>query len=447
MSKRIFRAIWLVALVVFVAMLIFIMGLMYEYTSNMLMTQLKAETDLAAHGVEHEGIGYINDLKQRDYRITWIAADGRVLYDSESDTAEMENHLEREEVSDAIKNGTGTSSRYSTTITTKLLYCAQSLPDGSVVRLSISQYTALTLFMSLLPPLIIVFGAALVMSLVLARRISKRIIKPLNELDLNNPEVDEEYREITPLINRINAQQRQLHRDKLELEKTEQIRREFTANVSHELKTPLHTISGYAELIKDGLVSDEDIAPFAGKIHTEAFRMTRLVEDIIELTKLDEGAKNMQKTLCDLNVIARNAVESLIPVAAEKDINLCLCGISAPIVAIPHLIYGVVYNLCDNAIKYNNVGGEVNVTVTNGAEHSILTVSDNGIGIPADHQSRIFERFYRVDKSHSKEVGGTGLGLSIVKHSAMIHNAELELKSNPGEGTTVTVKFPKSEVR
>lgn len=444
MSKRIFRAIWMVALAVFVAMLILIMGLMYEYTSNMLMTQLMAETDLAAHGVEHEGIGYINDLKQRDYRITWIAADGKVLYDSRSDTAEMENHLERKEVRDAIENGTGTGSRYSTTITTRLLYCAQRLPDGSVVRLSISQYSVLTLFMSLLPPMILVFGAALVLSLVLARRISKRIIKPLNELDLNDPEVDEEYKEITPLIRRIRAQQHELHRDQLELEKAEQIRREFTANVSHELKTPLHAISGYAELIKNGLVSYEDIEPFAGKIYSEAYRMTRLVEDIIELTRLDEGAKNMQKTLCDLNVIARNAVESLIPVAQEKSVDLCLCGASVPMIAVPQLIYGIVYNLCDNAIKYNNKNGRVTVTVSADADYNILSVADNGIGIPEDQQARIFERFYRVDKSHSKEVGGTGLGLSIVKHSAMIHNAKLCLHSIPGRGTTVTVSFPKT---
>lgn len=445
MSKRIFRAIWMVALLVFVAMLILIMGLMYEYTSNILMAQLTAETDLAAHGVEHEGIGYINDLEQRDYRITWIDPDGKVLYDSQSDTAEMENHLEREEVRDAIENGSGTSIRRSATMTTKQLYCAQRLSDGSVVRLSVNHYTALTLFMSLLSPMIFVFAAALVLSLILARRISEKIVKPLNELDLNAPEVDEDYKEITPLINRLNAQQQQLHRDQLELEKTEQIRREFTANVSHELKTPLHTISGYAELIKDGMVSGEDIEPFAGKIYSETYRMTHLVEDIIELTRLDEGAKGMQKTLCDLYAVARGAVEALMPMAAEKKIDLCLCGVSAPMIGIPQLLHGIVYNLCDNAIKYNNVGGTVTVTVSSDAQHASLTVSDNGIGIPADHLDRVFERFYRVDKSHSKEVGGTGLGLSIVKHSAIIHNAEIKLESEEGKGTTVTVLFPKTK--
>ena len=443
MSKRIFRAIWIVAVVVLIATFALIMSLMYEYTTNMLTTQLKAETDLAAHGVEHEGVSYINDLRQTDYRITWIAENGDVLYDTESDTAGMENHLEREEVQDAIANGSGESSRYSTTMTTKLLYCAQRLADGSIVRLSISQYTSLTLFMSLLQPVAFVLAVALLLAIVLARRISNRIVEPLNKLDFNELEADDVYKEISPLINRINTQQTQLHNDQIELEKTEQIRREFTANVSHELKTPLHTISGYAELIKDDLVREEDIKPFAGKIYAETYRMTRLVEDIIELTKLDEGAKNMQKTACNLNAIAGNAVEALMPFAAEKGVSVYLCGVNSQINAVPHLIYGIVYNLCDNAIKYNHEGGKVTVTVSEDRKNSILTVADNGIGIPKEHQDRVFERFYRVDKSHSKDVGGTGLGLSIVKHSAKIHNAEISLISEPDCGTAVTVKFPK----
>ena len=443
MSKRIFRAIWIVALVVLILTIGLIMGLMYEYATNMLTTQLKAETDLAAHGVEHEGISYINDLEQTDYRITWIAANGDVLYDSQSDTSGMENHLEREEVRDAMANGSGESSRYSTTMTTKLLYCAQRLQDGSVVRLSISQYTTLTLFLGMLQPMVFVLAVALLLALIMARRISDRIVEPLNNLDFNELEADDVYNEISPLINKINMQQNQLHSDQIELEKTEQIRREFTANVSHELKTPLHTISGYAELIKDGLVREEDIKPFAGKIYSETYRMTQLVDDIIELTKLDEGAKNMQKTMCDLNDIARNAIEALMPFATEKDVSIYLCGINSPMNAVPQLIYGIVYNLCDNAIKYNHEGGTVTVTVSEDRRYSILTVADNGIGIPKEHQNRIFERFYRVDKSHSKDVGGTGLGLSIVKHSAKIHNADIELISEPDTGTVITIKFPK----
>ncbi|MBQ0037124.1 MAG: PAS domain-containing sensor histidine kinase [Clostridiales bacterium] len=443
MSKRIFHAIWIVALVVFVSMLVFVMGIMYEYTSNMLTTQLKAETDLAAHGVEHEGISYINDLTQTDYRITWIAADGEILYDSKTDTTEMENHLERQEVRDAMAHGSGGSTRYSTTMTTKLLYQAQRLPDGSVVRLAVSQYTALTLFLGLLQPILFIFAAALLISFFLARRISTKIVEPLNNLDFHHLSADEHYKEIAPLINRLNAQQAQLRSDQVELERTEQIRREFTANVSHELKTPLHTISGYAELIKDGLVREEDIKPFAGKIYAETYRMTQLVEDIIELTKLDEGATDGAKTRCDLHAIAQNAVESLFPFAAERDVDLCLCGISTEMNGVPHLLYGIVYNLCDNAIKYNRPGGKVQITVSEDLKHIILTVADNGIGISPEHQSRIFERFYRVDKSHSKEVGGTGLGLSIVKHSAQIHRAAISLRSEIGIGTAITVTFPK----
>lgn len=443
MSKRIFKAIWIVALVVFISMLVLIMGLMYEYTTNVLSDRLMAETDLAAHGIEQGGSEYISNLEITDCRITWIAPDGSVLYDNESDTAGMENHLEREEVKNAIENGTGESSRYSTTMTEKFLYRAERLSDGSVVRLAISHYSIITLFLSLLQPILFVAAVALLIALILAKRISEKIVGPINDLDFNDLRPSEEYKEITPLINRINMQQAQLHSDQRELEKTEQIRREFTANVSHELKTPLHTISGYAELIKDGLVKESDIKPFAGKIQSEAYRMTNLVEDIIELTKLDDGAENMQKTNCDLNTIARNAVESLMPVAAEKNISLTLYGVSTTLSAVPHLIYGIVYNLCDNAVKYNREGGHVEITVSDDEKHSILTVSDNGIGIPAEYQDRVFERFYRVDKSHSKDVGGTGLGLSIVKHSAKIHNAEISLKSELGKGTEISITFPK----
>lgn len=438
MSKRIFNAICIVALVVFISVLILVMGLMYEYTSNMLSTQLKAETDLAAHGVEHEGIAYINDLKQTDYRITWIAADGEILYDNESDSAGMENHLERQEVKDAMEKGSGSSTRYSTTMTTKLLYQAQRLLDGSVVRLAISQYTVLTLFLGLLHPILLIFAVAVIISVLLARRISAKIVEPLNNMDLSNLSPEEHYREIAPLINRLNVQQ-------AELERTEQIRREFTANVSHELKTPLHTISGYAELMKDGLVGEKDVQPFAGKIYSEAFRMSRLVEDIIELTRLDDGGTNMAKSRCELYSIAQNAVEALMPFAAEKGVELCLCGVRAELCGVPHLLYGIVYNLCDNSIKYNREGGHVDVSVTEDMQHVILTVADNGIGISEEHQSRIFERFYRVDKSHSKAVGGTGLGLSIVKHSAQIHQADIKLESTEGAGTSISVTFSKAE--
>ena len=443
MSKKIFNSIWLVALLVLVSLLVFSMGITYRNTSNMMLSQLKAETDLAVHGVEHEGIAYINDLKQNDYRITWIGANGQVLYDSDSDSSGMENHLEREEVQNAIATGQGQSIRYSTTMMTKSLYEAQRLQDGSVVRLSISQNTLLSMFLKLLRPILLIVAVALVLAFLLARRISARIVEPLNNLDLNHLKQDIDYKEISPLINRINAQQEQLHRDQKMLEKNEQIRREFTANVSHELKTPLHVISGYAELIKDGIAQEADVAPFAEKIYSETGRMTQLVEDIIELTRLDEGEESMQKESCDLNTIAGNALEALMAAADEKGVVLRKDGSEARILAVPQLIYGIVYNLCDNGIKYNHRGGTVTVSVTSDSTHCILCVADTGIGIPKEHQDRVFERFYRVDKSRSKEVGGTGLGLSIVKHSANIHNATVQLESEPEKGTTVTVKFPK----
>lgn len=442
MSKRIFRATWMVALAVFVSVLALSMGLMYQYTGKVLSARLKAETDLAAHGVERGGLDFVQDLELADYRITWIDSEGNVLYDSQSDTQGMENHLERQEVRDAMGKGIGESSRYSTTMTTKLLYCARRLEDGSVVRLSISHYTTVRLFLNLLQPLLMVALGVLAVSFLVARRIAAKIVNPLNNMELENLQENEDYREIRPLINRINAQQTQLRKDQVELEKTEQIRREFTANVSHELKSPLHTISGYAELIKDGLAREEDVSTFAEKIYSETYRMTHLVEDIIELTRLDEGEENMEKTETDLNQIAENAVEALMPFAKENGVSLELQGETCPMQGVPHLIYGIIYNLCDNAVKYNTRGGWVNITVSCPGGVPTLIVSDNGIGIPEEHQDRIFERFYRVDKSHSKAVGGTGLGLSIVKHSAMIHEANISLHSVPGEGTEITVTFP-----
>ena len=444
MSKKIFRAIWRVALLVFVSTLILTMGVLYNYFSGLLLTQLKTETELTARGVESDGVSYLRSLAPENYRITWISAEGEVIFDSGVAAAGMENHLQREEVQEAVLYGYGESSRYSTTTDLKLLYAAELLPDGTVLRLSISQYSPLRLFLGTLLPVLGIFAAALVLSLLLARRLAGKIVAPLSRLDLNEPIGEEGYEEIEPLLDQLRRQQQQLREDQVALDKTEEIRREFTANVSHELKTPLHTISGYAELIKDGLVRQEDIQPFAGKIYSETYRMTQLVDDIIELSRLDEGAMDTERVACDLAAVAENAVDSLSAVAAEKDITLECIGKSVPMVGVPHLLYEIVYNLCDNAVKYNHPGGRVTVRVENRADQAVVSVRDTGIGIPEEHQDRVFERFYRVDKSHSKDVGGTGLGLSIVKHAAMIHNAALSLESTPGVGTTVTVSFPKT---
>lgn len=444
MTKKIFRSICIVAVTVLLASLVLIMGLLYDYFSRGQQRQLAAQTDLAAQGVTGQGMEYFNGLELSGCRITWIAADGTVLYDSSSSPDGMENHLDREEIKEALATGQGNSTRYSDTLTERLCYHAQRLPDGTVLRLASAQYTAWVLLMGVVQPVLVVALLAVLLSFLLASRLSARLMEPLNQVDLNEPLKNVVYEELRPLLSRIDSQQRQLKRDKVELEKNEQIRRDFTANVSHELKTPLHSISGYAELLANGLVKEEDVQPFAGKIYRESRRMTSLVEDIIELSHLDSGAVDMQREETDLYLIAQNAVDSLSLAAEAAHVTVNLTGESAKLWGVPQLLYGICYNLCDNAIKYNRANGSVSLTVRDGGQELTLTVSDTGIGIPPEHQDRVFERFYRVDKSRSKEVGGTGLGLSIVKHSAMIHRAKIEMESVPGGGTTFTVRFPKN---
>lgn len=549
MTKRIFGSISVVAVSIFIASIALFMGILFEYFSSVQHNQLKMQTSLASQGVIKNGIDYFEGLNVENYRITLIDADGSVIYDSRSDSKEMENHLEREEVKDALKSGYGESSRYSSTLMERSLYSAQLLPDGTILRLSIAQSTILTLLLGMSQPICVIFIIAIVLSLVLASRLSKIIVKPLNELNLDDPLSNDDYDEISPLLRRIDSQQKQIKQQSSELlkkqiefdtvttgmkegiillngkgeilsinraaimlfetnkqcigkdilsinrslelqdilrkaekgefaeqkihisdneyqldanpvisenkvtgivllifditekEKSEQMRREFTANVSHELKTPLHTISGCAELIKNDMVKSEDIHRFSERIYNEAQRMILLVEDIIKLSHLDEGANDMKKESVDLYAIAKDTVRSLADEAKLANVTIDITGSSAVISGIPQLIHGIIYNLCDNAIKYNQVGGSVSVDVQNEEKTVKLTVSDTGIGIPQEHQERIFERFYRVDKSHSKSVGGTGLGLSIVKHAAKLHNAQIELHSIVDGGTTITLRF------
>lgn len=552
MTKRIFRAICLVALVVFLSSVTLIMGILYDYFSQVQQDQLRIEAGLAARGVEENGAAYFNGLDTQSYRITWIGADGTVLFDSDSDAGSMENHLEREEVKQAMASGFGHSSRYSSTLMERLLYSAQRLDDGSVIRLAITQNSVLTIVLGMIQPILLVSLVAVILALVLASRVSKAVVRPLNELNLDEPLNNEGFDELSPLLRRIDSQQCQLKGQSLELkqkkdeflavtsnmseglvllnstgmilsinnaaltildadkscvgqdiltvnrslemqklleeartgqrsetklclsgreyqldaspiisggntrgvalllfditerENAEQLRREFTANVSHELKTPLHSISGCAELMKNGLVKPEDTVRFAGQIYSEAQRLINLVEDIIRLSRLDEGAEDMQRERIDLYALSGSVIDSLENEAKENNISMALCGGPAFIWGVRQLVGGMIYNLCENAIKYNKENGSVKLTVSNEGEFSVLNVSDTGIGIPPEHQSRVFERFYRVDKSHSKEVGGTGLGLSIVKHSAMVHNAKIDLQSTPGKGTSITVRFPKA---
>lgn len=549
MKKRIFGSICVSTILILLLALVIIMFVLYNYFSDIQHTQLKNQTILAAQAVDDEGMEYLEALEIGDFRITWIDSDGTVLFDSKSDSYGMENHLEREEIQEALKNGYGESSRYSSTLMESTLYSAQRLTDGTVIRLSIAQSSVSLIFRGIVVPVVIVVVFALIASLFLAVRLSKNIIKPLNDINLDEPLSGEGYDELAHFYTKIESLRRELKNQEAELkrnqeefdtvtsnmneglillnekweilsinssaakffecgkdctgqnileinrslemqnllskagsgeqaeriislpmgefqlnvtpvksdniisgavmlvfdvterEQSEQIRREFTANVSHELKTPLHSISGYAELLKNGLVKSDDIEKFSGKIYVEAQRMIHLVEDIIRLSRLDEGISNMVFEEVSLYETAKEVIHSLSCEAESKGVRVMLSGVPATINGIPQLIKGIIFNLCDNAIKYNRHGGKVNIEIIEENNIVRLSVRDTGIGIPAKHQSRVFERFYRVDKSHSKEVGGTGLGLSIVKHAAQIHNAKVDMESIPGEGTVIRVNF------
>ena len=368
MSSKIFKAIWIVAISVFLASLLLIMGTLYNYFSSLQRNLLRNQTELAAQGVAMSGMDYLDKLNIENYRITWVSTDGTVLFDNEADTASMQNHLERPEIQQALKEGFGESTRHSYTLADQQYYAAKRLPDGSVFRMSIAQLSVWSLLLGFAQPICFVILAALILSFILASRIAKKIVKPINEIDLEHPNQyygQEAYKEIEPLLHHISVQQAQLRQD-----------------VSHELKTPLHAISGYAELIETGLVKEEDIKPFAEKIHAESLRMTKLIEDIIDLTKLDSGDVDMKWEDCDLYRIAENAVDSLEAAASEMDITIDIGGESATVKAIPQLLYSIVYNLCDNAIKYNHTGGNVIVTVAQKEHSTVLSVKDTGIGIP-----------------------------------------------------------------
>lgn len=551
MTKRIFRTIFAVAISIFLASALLFMTVLYDYFSEIQQDQLRMQIDLASQGVEDEGLDYLKKLKIEDHRVTWIGTDGKVLYDNRSDAGEMENHFEREEVKEALSEGYGASSRYSSTLTQRYLYGAKRLPDGTVIRLSVAQNSLFLLTLGMLQPILVLCFIAVILSAFLASRLSKKIVKPLNELNLDRPLDNDGYDELSPLLRRIDTQQKEIERQSEELtqkqkelevmtsamsegivllnhhgtilsinqaaaqmlgadrscigedivsvnrsvelvdllnqakagthsekilelenaryqmmaspvissgavfgivllvldvtekEKAEQLRREFTANVSHELKTPLHTISGSAELLANGMVKPEDIPDFSNRIYSEAQRMIQLVEDIIRLSHLDEGAEDMKWETVDVYTVAEESINSLSDKAASAGIKLALTGEAVSIHGVKQLLREIISNLCDNAIKYNHKGGSVTVEVKDIGDFATVSVSDTGIGIPAEHQSRIFERFYRVDKSHSKEIGGTGLGLSIVKHAAKLHHAEIALHSVVDQGTEITVQFPK----
>ena len=549
MTKKIFQSILLVAGCVLLASLLIIMGFLYDYFGGVEENQLRDELSLAAAAVEDGGTDYLSQLTADRCRLTWIAADGSVLYDTKTDAESLENHASRAEVSQALATGTGESTRYSSTLMEKTMYYAQRLDDGTVLRISISRATVGMIAVGMIQPLLIVLIVALILSGLLARRLSRRIVDPLNSLDLEHPLDNDAYEELSPLLKRIHRQhveiQTQLRelrektdeftqitgsmreglvlldehgsilsinaaaqalfgadaqcvgRDFLTIERSHEIsaaiqaaaadghsevraeragrvyqfdisritsdgkflgtvilafditeqefaernRREFTANVSHELKTPLQGIIGSAELIENGMVKPDDLPRFVGHIHAEAARLVTLIDDIIRLSQLDEGDA-MPTEPVDLLAVSQEAAENLHDAAAARNVTVSVTGQPAVLPGVRRLIYEIVYNLCDNAIKYNRDGGRVDVTVAADAGGSSITVADTGIGIAPEHQGRVFERFYRVDKSHSKASGGTGLGLSIVKHAVQYHHGRIELESTPGTGTTIRVVFP-----
>ena len=443
MKKRIFSSIVIVAITLMLSITAVIGFRFYNSYKHSQINMLKNEASLVIRGVESDGISFFDDVEFNDHRITLIDSNGNVLFDSSNNASDMENHLEREEIKEAIETGYGESQRYSDTVFKTSFYVAYKLNNGYILRLSYETDSTLSLVLSTLYPIIYIIVAALILAFVFAYFISKRIVDPLTKLDLNNPDTEKVYDELKPLVEKLSVQHNQLLNDKEDIEKNALIRQEFTANVSHEMKTPLHVISGYSELISQGMAKEEDIKVFSDKIHYEANRLSKLVEDIMQLSKLDNGIVDKKKEMVQFDSIVMNAIESLEPYAKEKGIAISSDVKKIDIYGVSDVLYGVVYNLIDNAIKYNKDNGSIYVNLNEINGKAVLEVKDTGIGIPDESIDRIFERFYRVDKSHSREIGGTGLGLSIVKHSAMIHNANIEVESKIGEGTSIKVIFPK----
>ncbi len=553
MTRKIFQSIIAVVISVLLLSLALITGVLYNHFETAMLDQLRTTAQFAEQGVEQEGMAYFDSLHAQNCRVTWIAADGTVKYDNRSDPKTMENHADRQEVREAMENDSGTSVRRSSTLSEHTMYYAKRLSDGTVLRLSMSQRSVLFLMGGMLSPLVFIFLAACLLAGVLSYRVSKKIVKPLSVIDLKHPEQVETYDELSPFLQRIAAQNREIDarmaeirkqqqefsmitenmseglfvvdrnyqilsynksamqifgmdprqehenllavnrsegfrnavdsalkgrhaQENLELngrvyqiianavcqpdfaedmvgavilvldvtekEAQEQYRREFTANVSHELKTPLTSISGIAEIIRNGIVKPEDIPHFAGKIYDESQRLITLIGDIIKLSRLDENQVPMERETVDMLEMARDVVQQLSSVARKSGVTLVANGTHGQVQGVRQVLGEMVYNLCENAVKYNRAGGRVWVDVQQVADHVVLRVKDTGIGIPAAEQGRIFERFYRVDKSHSKAVGGTGLGLSIVKHGAALHHATISVSSEPEQGTEITLTFP-----
>ncbi|HGI4804737.1 ATP-binding protein [Streptococcus agalactiae] len=550
MTKKIFRTTLSASLGIVLVTILMIMGFLYNYFNRIQREQLRTQTALASQGISFEGKDYFENLKTSNVRITWVDNKGQVLYDTQSDAKHMKNHANRQEIKEAIKSGYGESTRWSATLTEKSIYAAQRLNNGTIVRLSVAQQTIFYLLLGMMSPLAIIILLAIILSVLIARYIAKKVSEPLNNIDLDHPLSNDSYEEITPLLRRLDSHQAKIQHQKLLLQKRqkefdtiiskikegmillddqarivsinaealklfqinddwhgrfmmevsrdltlkdlidqglkgkkkeanidiennhyrvlvrpttdnnrvtglvvllfdvtdqlqmEQLQSEFTANVSHELKTPLHVISGYSELLANQMVPNEEVPQFAAKIHKESERLVKLVEDIINLSHLDEQEKLPQETV-NLYDLTQKVLEGLQAKADKKHIQINFNGEEAILRGNPVLLNSLVYNLCDNAITYNHEKGQVNVTLKNSPDTITLEVSDTGLGIAEKDKKRIFERFYRVDKSRSKIVGGTGLGLSIVKSALDFHNGSIKVDSHLGQGTTMTVLLHK----
>ena len=440
MKKRIFRSIMMVAVTVLMASLVLIVGVLLANFEGRVTEELGRATAYIAHAVENEGLAYLEEGLPGNDRVTWVAADGTVLFDNREKAATMGNHANRAEIAAAMERGWGTATRRSDTLSQRTVYYALRMNDGSVMRLAATQYSVWMLVLQALQPVLLVVLLAFCLAMWLAGRLSRQLVQPINAIDLSDPRDEDTYEELSPLLGRIRSQNRQIRRQMEELRQQDAMRREFTANVSHELKTPLTTIVGTAEIMENGLVRPEDVSHFAGNIYREAKRLIGLVNDIIKLSRLEEGTPTAQWETVDLRQVVEEVRRQLSFAAASREVEVSISGGSVMAQGIPQVVEEILYNLCDNAIAYNRPGGSVSVTVEQTAEGGRVTVADTGIGIPAAVQDRIFERFYRVDQSHG--AGGTGLGLSIVKHGASYLGARVELESEEGKGSTFTVVFP-----
>ena len=456
LSHRVFATIFICAMAVIVAFTVlgafFVQNTLADATS----ANLSQETELiaAALNEQQEPIAFLRSLDREDLRITLINKDGSVAYDNEASPSMLPNHRDRPEVAAALENGFGSAERPSSTLDEVMLYRAVALDNGQVVRLAQAQPGVTAILLSLVAPMLLIAAAGAVLAFFLARRESRAIIAPLQEVDLDHPRRSYEhaYAEMVPMLERIESQRQELKRQMAVLADNDRMRREFTANITHELKTPLTAISGYAELNANGMVEGEDdLRNFGARIYLEAGRLAALVNDILTLSNLDEAERATEGEAVpigstepiELSRAITTVEQRLEQVARQSDVTIVRKTKPVVVEGVPRLIDELIYNLASNAIRYNQPGGTVTLRCgTNDEGHPYLTVADTGIGIAPEEQGKVFERFYRVDKSRSKARGGTGLGLAIVKHAAVYHHASLDLSSELGVGTTITVTFP-----